>query len=45
MKIKKLLIILTIISTLTIGIGASIGYCIELEDPEPWSTEPGTLQN
>ncbi|QIB27241.1 hypothetical protein [Caloranaerobacter azorensis] len=45
LKIKKLLIVLTIIFTLTIGIGASLGYCDSPDDPEPWSTEPGTLQN
>ncbi|WP_278287308.1 hypothetical protein [Caloranaerobacter ferrireducens] len=44
MKIKRLLILLIVILTLIINIGTSIGYC-DLDDPEPWSVETGTLQN
>lgn len=43
MKLKRLLIVLTII--LTLAIGTSVGYCGELDDPEPWSVQqPWSVQ-
>lgn len=35
-KIRKLFFVLTIIVTLSIGF--NIGLCVDVEDPEPWST-------